>query len=365
MAENMERQLIDELAKRYKKEGSSAHASFFSDSTTDVKDFVSTGNIVLDTFISNRKDGGIPVGRLTEISGTEGAGKTLMASYILADTQKKGGIAILIDSEHAASFDVMKAAGVDVDKLVYVNVGTIEEVFQTMDGIIHKIQETGTNKLITIVWDSVAATSTRAEVEGEMGDHTIGLGARMIGKGLRKLTPIVSSRNVCLVFINQLRTKIGVTFGDNLDTPGGKSIPFHASVRLRLKHFKEIKDAKTKDLIGRIVQCEVKKNKIAPPMRKTYFTISWGSKPGAWVDIPETLFLTCVDSGIIEKVSAQKYSFKLSSGKDVEFTKKKFEELLQDEVIYEEINNAILDRFIITGSDYSGDVEISEPDEGE
>jgi recombination protein RecA len=365
MSDNIERELIDELAKRFKKESCSAQASFFTDSSTDVKDYVSTGNIVLDTFISNKKNGGIPVGRLTEISGGEGAGKTLMASYILANTQKRGGVAILIDSEHAASFDLMKAAGVNVDKLVYVNAGTVEEVFQTMDGIIHKLQETGSKKLITIVWDSVAGTSTRAEVEGEMGDHTIGLSARMIGKGLRKLTPIISRHNVCLVFINQLRTKIGVVFGDNLDTPGGKAIPFHASVRLRLKHFKEIKDASTKELIGRIVKCDVKKNKIAPPMRSTNYVISWGTKPGAWIDEAETLFLVGIDSGLIKKMSTQKYSMTLPSGKNIEFTKKKFPEILEDDTMRNEVKTLIEDRFIIKGTEYSGDVELSDPEEGE
>jgi len=221
---NFEDQLIEELDSTFRTKKKAATASHLSDSSSNVKDWISTGDFMLDLVLSNKLDGGLPVGRLTEISGGEGAGKTLLASYILANTQKKGGIAIYIDSEHAASIEVLERVGVDIDKLIYVQASTIEEVFQAMETIVTKVQAENTKRLITIVWDSVAATSTDAEISGDYGDRTIGLAARLIGQGLRKYIPIVSKYNVCLVFINQLRTKIGVTFGDDSTTPGGKRI---------------------------------------------------------------------------------------------------------------------------------------------
>lgn len=220
--DGFEDQLMADITSKFQKTGSNATASYLWQSTADVKQWVSTGNYMLDLVLSNKKDGGIPVGRLTEISGGEGAGKTLLGSYIIANTQKKGGIAILIDSEHAASMDVLRAAGVDVEKLIYVQANTVEDVFKTMESILLKVKEKDTEKLITIVWDSVAATSSKAEVEGNYGDSTIAMSARLISQGLRKYIPLVGRHNVCLVFINQLRTNIGVSFGDNKVTPGGR-----------------------------------------------------------------------------------------------------------------------------------------------
>jgi recombination protein RecA len=218
---SFEDELIDDLNSSFAKKSSNATASYLWQSTADVKNWISTGSFMLDLVLSNRKDGGIPTGRLTEISGGEGAGKTLLASYILADTQRKGGVAILIDSEHAASMDVLKASGVDVEKLVYSQCNTIEDVFHAMERIVSMVKTSGQDRPITIVWDSVAATSSRAEVEGNYGDATVGLAARLISQALRKYIPICSKHNICLVFINQLRTKIGVSFGDNNVTPGG------------------------------------------------------------------------------------------------------------------------------------------------
>ena len=360
--------LIGDLTSSYNKLNSNATASYLWQSTTDVKNWISTGSYMLDLVLSNRKDGGIPSGRLTEISGGEGAGKTLLASYILADTQKKGGVAILIDSEHAASMDVLKAAGVDVEKLVYIQANTIEDVFQTMETIVNKIKTRDGNPLVTIVWDSVAATSTKAEVEGTYGDQTIAMAARFISQGLRKYIPICSKHNVCLVFINQLRTKIGVSFGDNLMTPGGKAIPYHASIRLRLNHFKQIKDS-SGDLIGRVIKCEVKKNKVAPPMRTMYYTIRWGDKPGAWIENSETLWDSGIRCEILTKVTAQKYKFVYPSTKEeVEFTKRAFANLIEeDENFFDEYKTALSEKYIITSSNISEDevtIEDSPDSEG-
>ena len=221
-----EDQMISDLSSSFLKRGSDSKASYLWQSSSNITDYISTGNPVLDMIISNKEHGGLPVGRLIEISGGEGAGKTLLASYLLADTQKKGGVAIFIDTEHAASMDVLKEVGVDTDKLVYIQCGTIEEVFGAMETIVAKIISSGRgkDKPITIVWDSVAATSTKAEVEGDYEQQTIAMGARIISKGLRKYIPICSAHNVCLVFLNQLRTNIG-GFGhtEKTVTPGGRN----------------------------------------------------------------------------------------------------------------------------------------------
>lgn len=357
-----EAELVADLAQTFKANGSSsASASFLWDSSANVEEWISTGNIVLDAVLSNRREGGIPVGRLTEIAGGEGAGKTLLASYILANTQKKGGIGVFIDVEHAASMEVMEAVGVDLEKLIYIQANTVEDVFRTFDTIIRKIQTGGArDKLITIVWDSVAATSTVAEVEGDYDDQTIGMAARVIGRGLRKIIPILSQHRVACVFINQLRTNIGVSFGDPYFTPGGKAIPYHASIRMRLTHFQKIKDANKRE-VGRVVKCQIKKNKVAPPMREVQYHIRWGSKPGAWMDEAATLFDLATEAKLLKKVSAQKFA--LVSSPNVEFTKKKWEELLQEPAFYEEVRRGVQDYLIITKDNISGEVTREETSE--
>lgn len=352
--DTFESELIDGLSSTFKTKKSSAQASLITDSSTNIKDWVSTGDFMLDLIVSNRLDGGLPVGRLTEIAGGEGAGKTLLASYILANTQKKDGVAIYIDSECAASMEVLERVGVDLSKLIYIQASTIEEVFQAMEAIVAKVKAENSKRLITIVWDSVAATSTDAEVAGDYGDKTIGLAARLIGQGLRKYIPICSKHNVCLVFINQLRTKIGVTFGDDQVSPGGRPIPFHSSVRLRLNHFQEIKNDE-KDLIGRVVKCQVKKNKIAPPMRTMYYTIRWGDSPGAWMDTASSIWDAAIRKNVFEKVTQQKYSLTTSSGDKVEFTRKTFNELIKEESFLNEVKYALAEAYIITGKTLSAE----------
>ena len=324
-------------------------------SSANVSDWISTGDYMLDLVLSNRMNGGIPVGRLTEISGGEGAGKTLLATYLMADTQKKRGIAVYIDTEQAASPEVMMKAGVDVDNMIYIQAGTTEDVFQAMDTVVTKVHRENSDKLITIVWDSVAATSTKAEVEGDFeAGRSVALQARLIGIGLRKLMPIVSKHKVCLVFINQLRTNIGVTFGDKKFTPGGKMVGYNASIRLRLEHFQQIKD-KDKDLIGRVVKCDVKKNKIAPPTRSIYYTIPWGDEPGAWIDAAETMWDSAIRKAVFEKVTQQKYSFITSTDEKLEFTRKAFAELIKEENFLHEVKVALAAAYIITSKNVSSE----------
>jgi len=358
-----EDRLIDDLSAGFKSKKSAATASHLNDSSSMVSDWISTGDFMLDLILSNRIDGGLPVGRLSEISGGEGAGKSLLASYILANTQKKGGVAILIDSEHAASLEVLERVGVNINDLVYIQASTIEEVFQAMETIVSNIQADEKNRLVTIVWDSVAATSTKAEIEGDYGDRTVAMAARLISQGLRKYIPVVSKHNVCLVFINQLRTKIGVTFGDDKVTPGGKAIPYHASVRLRLSHYKQVQDGE-KDLIGRIVQCKVEKNKVAPPSRTMYYTIRWGDSLGAWIDPIETMWDSAIRKNVFKKVNQQKYSLETSSGEVIEFSRKLFADLVKDENFLMEVKLGLAEAYLITSKTVTAE-DISYEDAGE
>lgn len=336
------------------------------DSSANVPDWISTGDFMLDLALSNKIDGGIPVGRMIEIAGGEGAGKTLLASYIMANTQKRGGVAIYIDTEHAASVEVMQKSGVNIDDLIYVQAGSTEEVLQTMETIISKVHRENSDKLITIVWDSIAATSTKGEIEAEyMAGKTVALQARVIGLGMRKIMPLVSKHKVALVFINQLRENIGgFGFGDTKFTPGGNAIKYGATIRLWLSHYKKIMD-KDKDLIGRIVKCDIKKNKVAPPSRSVMYTIRWGDEPGAWIDPAETMWDSGIRKNVLKKITQQKYSFKMSTGDVLEFTHKAFSKLIdEDENFTNEIKQALAKAYIITQKNISAK-DITLEDAGE
>jgi len=358
--------LMGELAASMKKRNSGTKVGSILDSSANVSDWVSTGDFMLDLILSNKIDGGVPVGRMIEIAGGEGAGKTLLASYLMANTQKKGGIASYIDTEHAGSVQVMQKVGVDIEEMIYVQADSTEEVLQTIEEVVTKVHRENSDKLITIVWDSIAATSTKGEQEAEYAaGKTVALQARVIGLGMRKLMPIISQHKVCLVFINQLRENIGgFGFGDNKFTPGGNAIKYGATIRLWLSHFKQIKDGQ-KDLIGRIVKCDVKKNKVAPPSRSVYYTIRWGSEPGAWIDPSETMWNSGIQKGVLKKITTQKYSFKMSTGDVLEFTHKSFSKLIDEDENFEtEIKLALAAAYIITTKNVSVE-DITYDDAGE
>jgi len=290
-------------------------------SPTDVTDFVSTGSVLLDTIISNKTKGGFPVGRISEIVGEEATGKSLISLHAIKATQERGGVGILIDTENATSVDLLKKIGVDTQKLVYLQLGTVEEVFEAMESIITKIREKNDDRLVTIVWDSVAATSTKAEIEGDYGDHTIGLAARMIAQGLRKITQFIGKMNVCMIFCNQMKFKIGVMFGDPMTTPGGKAIPYHASVRIRLYRNGELKSGK--DVQGVGVKTKIIKNKLAPPLRMAEFDVVFGKG----ID-DETAWIKVMESAGAVKRSGSWYVLNYN-GQELKFQSKGWRELLQ------------------------------------
>lgn len=209
--------LIDSLNKNQKDQ----KVAFYLDgdssgAPTNVRDWVSTGSSMLDLAISNRSNGGIPVGRITELTGLEQSGKSLLSAHVLAETQKMGGIAVLIDTETAVSREFFDAIGVDVSKLLYVSVDTVEDVFETIETIIEKVREKDSTKLVTIVVDSVAAASTKKELESDYDkDGYATEKAIIISKAMRKITNFIGRHNIALIFTNQLRQKLNaMAFSD-------------------------------------------------------------------------------------------------------------------------------------------------------
>lgn len=249
----------------------------YDDSPTDVKRWIKSGSVQLDYAIKNMFGGGYPEGRVIEVSGDPSVGKSHLAFHAAAEVQKLGGLVVYIDTENAVPLRKLAQMGIDVKKrFVYASSSCTEEVFTIIESTILKAKQVLSKNIpILVVWDSLAATSPKAELEGEMDQSTIGLQARVVGKGMRKIVGVIGNNNVTLLILNQLRSNIGVTHGDPNTTPGGKSVPYAASVRIRLSSNTQVKD-KAGNIIGSHVICTIKKNKLAPPWRKLEFNIIFG-----------------------------------------------------------------------------------------
>lgn len=334
--------LADSLNKQFK----DMKVAYFLDgqdtTPTDIKEFISTGSTMLDLAIANKPNGGIAVGRITEINGLESSGKSLIGAHILAETQKKGGVAVYIDTENAVSEEFLKVLGIDTSQLLYLQLQTVEEIFQAIEEIVLKVREAEKDRLVTILVDSLAAASTQVEIDADFEkDGWATSKAIIISKAMRKITQMIGRQRIALVFTNQLRAKLGVMFGDPWTTSGGKALPFHASTRIRLKNKGRITDTK-KNVLGMTILAQVVKNRLGPPLRHAEFPLYFESgidDVGSWLEVMKKHKLV--------KSAGAWYTYTDVAGEEYKFQSKDFLKILEENSLKDEVYDRICDKVIL------------------
>ncbi len=335
--------LADGLNKKFKESG--LKVAYFLDGTGDspneITDWVPTGCSMLDLAIANKANGGWPVGRITEISGLEASGKSLLAAHALANTQKKGGLAVYIDTESAVSSEFLKAIGVDITKMLYVPLETIEDVFEAIEAIIESARKSNKDRLVTIVVDSIMGASTKIEMSADYDKDGYATSKSIIlSKAMRKVTSLISKQKICLILTNQLRTKMNAMFGDPYTTSGGKAVAFHSSCRVRIKQMGQIKVKKDGvDMVAGIkTRVQVTKNRMGPPLKSVDYNIYFDSG----IDDTDS-WLTVMEGFGIIKQSGAWYSFG-----DLKFQAKEFDNIRNTKPeIIDEMYKQICDKYIL------------------
>ena len=339
--------LANELNKANKDGGKIAYFLDEQENPAEISDWISTGSSILDLAISNRPHGGLPVGKMVEFNGLEGTGKSLVSAHVVADTQKKGGIAVVIDTENAAAPEFWKSLGVDLSKLLYVQCETVEDIFEKMEQMIGIVRKSNKDRILTIIVDSVAAASTKAELESDHGKDGFATGKSIIiSKAMRKITTMIGRQKVLTVFTNQLRQNLNaMAFGDKYVVSGGKALAYHCSVRVRLNNTGKLK--KGEEVIGNECKAVVVKNRMGPPQRQASFDIYFDSgiaDYGSWIKVLK-------ENNLVKQGGAY-YTYKKDDGSEWKFQSKDFVETMKtDKALSEEVYLKICDAVVMKYKD--------------
>ncbi len=338
--------IVDAINKKFK-DGHIAYLIGQEETPTDLLDFISTGSSILDVAISNRPNGGIACGRITELTGLEGSGKSLIAAHLMASVQKEGGVVVLLDTENAVNPEFFEAVGLNFNKVVYAQPETVEDIFEAIETIITRVRETESNdKKVIIVVDSVAGAPTKQEFEGDYDKDGYATGkAIILSKAMRKVTGLIAKQKIALVFTNQLRQKMNApAFSDPWTTSGGKALGFHASVRLRLSQIGKIKNSKD-EIVGVTVKASVIKNRLGPPYRTAEFNVYFDRG----IDDLDSWLKFCKDRDIV--TGAAHIAYIDNNGEEHKMQSKEWRKFLDsDPKIKEEVYTKMVNTMIMSYS---------------
>jgi len=327
---------------------------------SDLNDWVSVGSDIADIAISNRPNGGLPSGRIVEIAGWESGGKSLLCAHIMADTQRKGGLPVYIETENSVDKTFFTSIGIDLNpkKFLYVPLSLTEEIFGAIENIVTKARESKNKRLLTIVVDSISAASTEVEMESGFGkDGFATAKALIMSKGMRKIKQLIAKENILLIFTSQLRDKVGVTFGEkSVSSSGGHALKFYSSIRLKVAAIGQLKVGE--DNVGVATEVTVVKNKIGPPKRKVKFDIYYNSgidNLGSWLNV--------MKERKIANTSGANYTWvDKETAEELTFTKKTFKSLLKErpeikKSIYKDICDSMIMEYKRNDSAEADDIQ--------